>query len=96
MKNVAPIKRHPAFVALSKDHHHSLMLGWKIKTGLNSDVSLERISNYVLYFFKENLQYHFREEEQLIFSKMPSNDVLRQQAEAEHENIYSIIEKIKQ
>lgn len=96
MKNTTPIKRHPAFVAFSKDHHFGLMLVWKIKTGFNGGVNPERISNYVLYFFEEDLQHHFHEEEQLIFSKMLADDALRKQAEAEHESIYAIVEQIKQ
>lgn len=96
MKNSKPLKRHPAFISLSKDHHFGLLLVWKIKTGLNSAVSPARISEYILYFFEKDLQHHFREEEELVFSKLPAGDPLRTQAEAEHNNIYSLIEGIRQ
>lgn len=96
MKNSKPIKRHAAFVAFSKDHHFGLLLVWKTKTGLKNDISADRISNYILYFFEKDLQQHFREEEQLIFSKLSQDDALRVQAEAEHENIYSIVGELKQ
>jgi hypothetical protein len=68
MKNRAPIKRHQAIVSFSKDHHFGLLLVWKIRKGLNKTVDPVRISNYVTFFLKEDLEKHFKEEEQLLFS----------------------------
>ena len=96
MKKGTPLKRHPAFIAFSKDHHFGLMLVWKIRSGLQNAISVERITHYVLYFFEEDLRHHFREEETLIFSKLPKDDSLRIRAEEEHKNIYSIVEGIRQ
>jgi hypothetical protein len=96
MEKNKPIKRHPAFVALSKDHHFGLLLVWKIKTGLSNAVSPDRIAEYILYFFEKDLQHHFREEEEMVFSKMRAEDPLRRQAEVEHKNIYSLVEGIRQ
>ncbi len=96
MKQTSPIRRHQALVSFSKDHHFGLLLVWKIRQGLNNAVSPERISKYVLYFFEKDLKHHFKEEEQLIFSKLSTHDVLRQQAEKEHAMIYSLVEKIEQ
>ena len=91
-----PLKRHQAIVSFSKDHHFGLLLVWKIRHGLNSAVDPRRISNYVIYFFKEDLAKHFREEEQFLFSKLADNDVLRKQAEAEHLVIYDLIAAIEE
>lgn len=91
----APIKRHPAIVSFSKDHHFGLLLIWKIRQGLARSIPAERISNYVLYFFKEDLASHFREEEELLFSKPPSGDLLRKRAETDHLLIYSLIKDIE-
>jgi len=96
MKNHMPLKRHQAIVSFSKDHHFGLLLVWKIRHGLNSAVDPRRISNYVIYFFKEDLAKHFREEEQFLFSKLADNDVLRKQAEAEHLVIYDLIAAIEE
>jgi iron-sulfur cluster repair protein YtfE (RIC family) len=95
MKDQAPLKRHPAIVSFSKDHHFGLLLVWKIRQGLNNTVDPERISNYVTFFFKEDLEKHFKEEEQLLFSKLPVSDVLRKQAEAEHFVIYKLVAAIE-
>ena len=94
MKDQAPIKRHQSLVSFSKDHHFGLLLVWKIRQGLNKSVSPDRISDYVLYFFKEDLEKHFKAEEELLFCKLPPEDVLRQQAEAEHREIYSLIARL--
>ena len=96
MKDHAPIKRHQALVSFSKEHHFGLLLVWKIRQGLANAVSAERISRYVLFFFNEDLKIHFREEEELLFSKLPASDTLRIQAEEEHKEIYSLIAVITQ
>lgn len=95
MKNHIPIKRHQAIVSFSKDHHFGLLLVWKIRQGLNKAVNAERISNYVLFFFNEDLKKHFVEEEQLLFNKLPVEDPLRRQAEAEHQSVYKLVAAIE-
>ncbi|MDE3143391.1 MAG: hemerythrin domain-containing protein [Bacteroidota bacterium] len=94
MENHTPLKRHRAIISFSKDHHFGLLLVWKIKEGIKKSVSPERISKYVLFFFKEDLEKHFKEEEQLLFIKLPVNDILRKQAEADHYIIYKLIDEI--
>ena len=94
MKNQTPIKRHQAIVSFSKDHHFGLLLVWKIRQGLKNDVNPERISKYVTYFFKEDLEKHFEEEEQLLFCELPVNDVLRKQAEADHQEILKLVRAV--
>jgi len=94
MKNKTPIKRHAAIVSFSRDHHFGLLLVWKIRQGLNNAVDPGRISNYVSFFFKEDLNKHFEEEEQLLFSKLPIDDVLRKQAEADHLKIVKLVENV--
>lgn len=95
MKEQTPIKRHPAIVSFSKDHHFGLLLVWKIRQGLNKAVNPERISNYVLFFFKEDLENHFKEEEQLLFNKLAIDDALRKRAETDHRSIYKLIVAIE-
>ncbi|MDD2792344.1 MAG: hemerythrin domain-containing protein [Sediminibacterium sp.] len=91
----SPIKRHPAIISFSKDHHFGLLLIWKIRQGLSKSIPAERISKYVLYFFKEDLASHFKEEEELLFSRLASDDALRKRAEADHVFIYSLIRDIE-
>jgi iron-sulfur cluster repair protein YtfE (RIC family) len=95
MKTITPIKRHPAIVSFSKEHHFGLLLVWKIRQGLKKSIPAERISNYVLFFFREDLDNHFKEEEQLLFSKLPAGDELRIKAERDHLEIYQLVDAIK-
>ncbi|MFC0771336.1 hemerythrin domain-containing protein [Terrimonas alba] len=95
MKDHTPIKRLQALVSFSRDHHFGLLLVWKIKQGLANAIAPERISNYVLYFFEEDLQPHFTEEEQTLFPKLPVDNVLRQRAEKEHAVIYDMINQLR-
>jgi len=95
MKDLTPIKRHEAIVSFSKDHHFGLLLVWKIRQGLKKAIEPERISNYIVYFFKEDLEKHFKEEEQLLFAHLPLEDDLRKQAEADHRSIYKLVAAIE-
>jgi hemerythrin-like domain-containing protein len=95
MKNRAPLKRRQALVSFSRDHHFGLLLVWKTKQGLANGIAPERIRNYVLYFFEQDLQPHFTEEEQTLFPKLAVDNVLRRRAEKEHAMIYGMIEQIR-
>jgi iron-sulfur cluster repair protein YtfE (RIC family) len=90
-----PIKRHPAIVELSKDHHFALLLVWKIREGLKNSIEINRISNYILHFFETELIQHFKEEEELLFSKLTPDNKLRRQAEEEHSQIRELIKRLK-
>jgi iron-sulfur cluster repair protein YtfE (RIC family) len=94
MKTRTPIKRNKALVSFSRDHHFGLLLVWKIRHGLLESVNPGRISNYVLYFFREDLAGHFRDEENLLFSQLPSDDSYRKRAEAEHAIINKLVQDI--
>lgn len=87
METKKPIKRDPAIVTFSKDHHFALLLVWKIRQGLKNENETSRIINYATHFFDTDLIFHFEEEETLLFSKLPSDNLLRLQAEEEHKLI---------
>lgn len=95
MKDTTPIKRHPAMVSFSKDHHFGLLLVWKIRQGLTKSIEAGRIGKYVLYFFSEDLLKHFEDEEKLLFSRLRADDLLRIQAEEDHAVIYQLIKDIR-
>ena len=90
-----PLKRHPAIVSFSRDHHFGLLLVWKIRQGLKKGINPERISNYAAFFFREDLEKHFKEEEIFLFSKLPVTDDLRKRAEADHQIIYTLFAAIE-
>ena len=80
-----PIKRHIALQPISREHHHSLLLSWKIRQGLKCKISLERIKAYVDWYWSNYLLDHFKFEEAHIFPILGKehpmiNRVLREHA----------------
>jgi iron-sulfur cluster repair protein YtfE (RIC family) len=67
MEKGKPIKRDKSLQPLSREHHHSLLLCWKIRAGFSKGVAADRIKRYADWFFQEHIEPHFREEEQHIF-----------------------------
>lgn len=89
-----PIKRSPYIVALSRDHHHSLLLCWKIRQGIAKNITPARIAAYVNHFDQRFLKTHFRQEEELLFNSLPPGDELGRQGTMEHAAIRTLLEKI--
>lgn len=91
-----PIKRHPALVPFSREHHFGLLLVWKIRQGLRKETDPKRISEYALYFFENDLKLHFAREEFMLFSLLPMQDALCDRAFREHNRLYELIGSIAQ
>lgn len=89
-----PLKRHPAFVPVSRDHHFGLLLVWKIRQGQEKGIDPKRLHNYVKYFFSTHLEPHFSLEEKVIFSFMAKNDLLRKEVEGQHKAIRKLFKKL--
>lgn len=87
-----PIKRSESIVKLSREHHFSLLFGWKIRQGLKNNTASERIVSYVLYFLQNNLLPHFKEEEEILF--VPGSDSLVMRAKKEHISIQHLVEEL--
>lgn len=92
---MTPIKRNPAIVEFSRDHHFALLLVWKIREGLKKSIDPDRISRYAIHFYDTDLTHHFEEEEAVLFNKISSDNPLRIQAETDHKNIKQLIEELK-
>lgn len=87
MSKSAPLKRDPALRHLSHDHHHGLLLCWKIRQGFKFGVSPERIKAYCEWFWGSHLEAHFEEEETLIFPILSSDDPMIKQVLSEHKRL---------
>lgn len=79
-----PIRRSPALVSLSRDHHQGLLLCWKVRQGLKAGIEPARIGAYARHFFAHDLESHFRQEEEFVFSLLPHHHPQRLTAEAQH------------
>ena len=76
-------KRHPSLVPLSREHHHGLLLAFRIKHGLPKtrrphDSPQEQAADTV-QFFKSGLASHFAAETDILF---PSIRAMQPQASA--------------
>jgi hemerythrin-like domain-containing protein len=66
-----PAKRHPSLIPLSHDHHHGLVLAFRLREGLPrnrkpSDSPQEQVED-TARFFHDDLVAHFRAEEEVLF-----------------------------
>lgn len=82
-----PLKRHKALQPLSREHHHGLLLSWKIRTGFNKNIEPERIRAYANWFFENHLIPHFEIEETHVFPILGPDHELIKRALAEHKRI---------
>ena len=93
MTKPTPIKRHEALKPLSKDHHHGLLLCWKIREGLKRKVSNERIKKYTDFFFTSQLRPHFHFEEEEVFPLLGDSHSMVIKAKNEHKRLESLFKE---
>lgn len=82
-----PIKRHLSLQPVSREHHHGLLLSWKIREGFRLNISPERIKNYTDWFWENHLQSHFEFEEKYIFPLLGNENKLIKRALREHSRL---------
>lgn len=82
-----PLKRAKELQELSREHHHGLLLCWKIRTGYSRNVSPERIKRYTDWFYTKYLLPHFELEEEYVFTILKENHELVKKALAEHRRL---------
>ena len=92
MSTKKPIKRNENLKAISREHHHGLLLSWKIRAGFKKEVDPTRIKKYMDWFYTEHLLPHFEIEEKHIFSILGSENQLVKKALAEHRRLMRLFE----
>jgi hemerythrin-like domain-containing protein len=70
--NSKPIKREEFLKHLSREHHHALLLCWKIRNGIKRDVSIQRMNLYIQWFYANYLKPHIAFEEAYIYPLVPT------------------------
>jgi iron-sulfur cluster repair protein YtfE (RIC family) len=83
----APLKRHPALQPLSREHHHILLLGFKIRQGLKKEIEPERILKYCLWFNETYLSSHFEKEEHILSKVTPKDSDVISRLKSNHQNV---------
>ncbi|GGG75549.1 hypothetical protein GCM10007415_04020 [Parapedobacter pyrenivorans] len=87
MNDTKPLKRSEYLKAISRDHHHGLLLCWKIREGFKRGVSADRIKPYIDWFWQSHLASHFDIEEKHVFPVLGSNHELVKKALSEHRRL---------
>ncbi|ELR70230.1 hypothetical protein C900_03915 [Fulvivirga imtechensis AK7] len=87
MEAIKPIKRDKKMQPLSRDHHHSLLLSWKIRQGMSKGIALERIKTYCDWFFEKYAEPHFCLEEKYLFPVLGEDHKLIKKALADHRRL---------
>ena len=86
-----PLKRHPALRPLSKEHHFSLLICCKITRGLELNIDPDRIGNFLINAWHQQISHHFNIEEKYVFPILGSENKLAHEAIAEHRAIKRLI-----
>ena len=87
MKQDAPLKRDKSLQPFSREHHHSLLLCWKIRAGFSKGVDPARIKRYADWFFENHILPHFRDEEKYVFPILGPDDEHVKKAIGDHRKI---------
>jgi len=96
MEKPKPIKRHEALQPLSRQHHFGLLFSWKIRKGFAKEISIDRMKAYADWFFKKEIQPHFKLEEKFVFPVLDHEDPLIERALQEHKEIKALFEDAKE
>ncbi|HEX6915384.1 MAG TPA: hemerythrin domain-containing protein [Chitinophagaceae bacterium] len=81
-----PLRRSKHILLLSKDHHFTLLFSWKIRQGLKLGIDPARIKTYVRHFWENDMQEHFREEEEILFKAVEDKRIV-DKALSDHRHI---------
>lgn len=87
MEKKKPIKRDKNIQPLSRDHHHTLLLCWKIRKGFSKEVAPERMKTYSDWFFFNHVLPHFKIEEKYLFPVLGEEHEMVKKALAEHRRL---------
>ncbi len=87
-----PLKRSESLQPLSRDHHHGLLLCWKIRTGIKNNIPTDRIKKYVDWFYKTHLIPHFELEEHYIFPILAHGHEMTKKAISDHRRLKRLFE----
>ncbi|WP_029035657.1 hemerythrin domain-containing protein [Salinimicrobium terrae] len=82
-----PIKRDKNIQPLSRDHHHTLLLCWKIRKGFSKGVAPNRMKTYSDWFFESHVLPHFKIEEKYLFPVLGEDHDMIKRALAEHRRL---------
>ena len=81
------MRRNENLRELSRDHHYSLLFGWKIRQGIRNHAGTTVMRQYVSWFADRSLFPHFEHEEREVLVFLPDGDAAKQQILEDHRAI---------
>jgi quercetin dioxygenase-like cupin family protein len=95
------MKRHPALVPLSHDHHHALVQARRLaRAADNAEPDRLEAAERLLAFYAADTIEHFREEEEQLFplvaDRLEDPDGLLVRALIEHQRIHTLVRRLRQ
>src|SRR5262245_35469465 len=90
---MSPIKRSKQLAPLSREHHEALVFLLRLKQGSRNKTSTKVMSDYIKWFWTNNLKNHFDQEEALLLPRLDATDNMATQLKDEHQTIRSLLSK---
>ncbi|MCB0763869.1 MAG: hemerythrin domain-containing protein [Flavobacteriales bacterium] len=90
-----PLKRHDDLKPLSRDHHHALLLCWRVRRDLAERADLDQVLLECHEFFKIHIAPHFTVEEEAVFPVLGNEHPLVQRALSEHRRLVRLFSETK-
>jgi mannose-6-phosphate isomerase-like protein (cupin superfamily) len=90
------VKRHPALVPLSHDHHHTLVRARDLRAAASEDEpARQTAAERFLRHFALHVVRHFREEEELVFPLLPLQPPELDLVLAQHQRIRALARRLR-
>lgn len=96
MEKREPIKRNIFIQPLSRDHHFTLLLCWKIRKGFSKNIPPERIKRYADWYFQNHVLPHFQIEEDYLFPVLGKENDMVKKALSDHRRLTRLFRNEKE
>lgn len=87
------MKRHPALIPLSHDHHDALSVARRLKRSADApepEIRIDAARAFIAFFDGETTR-HFREEEELVFPLLAPEHPLVRRAVTDHARLRALV-----
>ncbi len=88
-----PPERHPLLRPLSREHHHGLLLCWRIRRELTARTDHDQVLAESRAFFHSDLLPHFAVEEEVVFPVLGNTHPLVHRAITEHRRLARLFQQ---
>jgi quercetin dioxygenase-like cupin family protein len=91
------MRRHPALVPLSHDHHHALVEARRLRRAADAGERAAAAAAFLRFFEEESVR-HFREEEELLFPLVADADDAREslvEALLQHQRLHALAARLR-